>query len=258
MKTTACTTTNCLNLDSLDLRISMIMRKYMRNPINLLNKYNCTLGKETICRRFYSIAVIMLIMVLTIIACGSDDEGGGTCDGIGGTLTYQNQTYRTVQIGSQNWMAENLNYNANGSMCGNGFSLTSANTATCDTYGRLYDWNTAIAVCPDGWHLPNDAEWATLTKFVGDKSAHKLKATSGWDSYGGSNGTDVCGFAALPGGYGIGDQFYGFTFDLGLWWSATASNSDSAAFRSITNVYDLMSGARGDKTDLLSVRCLQN
>jgi len=134
----------------------------------------------------------------------------------GTPITYEGETYQTVVIGTQTWMARNLNYNVSGSRCGND---------NCATYGRFYEWITAMAltsqchdqsctpekrgICPSGWHIPSGAEWNTLTNFVGSSTAGiKLKATSGWNE--GGNGTDAYGFAALPGGTYA--HFYDFDY----------------------------------------------
>ncbi len=108
------------------------------------------------------------------------------------------QTYRTVKIGDQVWMAENLNYEAKGSRCyGN-------DPANAKKYGRLYNRKTAMKVCPPGWHLPSDKEWDVLIEFVGGKevAGKNLKSKSGWNNYEGinGNGKDTYGFSALPGG----------------------------------------------------------
>jgi uncharacterized protein (TIGR02145 family) len=138
------------------------------------------------------------------------------------TVTYGGQKYKTVKIGEQTWMAENLNYEAEGSVCYDN------NPDNCAKYGRLYDWEAAIKVCPEGWHLPSIEEWDKLLRFVdsedkvyryvgGDTSSagpyenrragKYLKAVSGWNSYkgydGNGNGTDKYGFSALPGGRGF-------------------------------------------------------
>jgi len=141
------------------------------------------------------------------------------------TMTCGGKIYETVKIGEQVWMAKNLNYNAEGSKCYNN------ELANCDKYGRLYGWHKAVAVCPVGWHLPKADEWDALVTTVGNNSATKLKATSGWhtivysDDYGYSyeyanyNGTNESGFSALPGGYGSYDTFSGID-DGGRWWVA--------------------------------------
>jgi uncharacterized protein (TIGR02145 family) len=126
----------------------------------------------------------------------------------GTPVTYGGETYETVVIGSQTWMARNLNYNASGSQCG-------YDDPTC-MYGRVYDWATAKTACPSGWSLPTQNKWNALSNYVqSDKScyscdAQHLKATSGWNSGSGSNGLDSYGFAALPAEANYGAR----------WWTA--------------------------------------
>ncbi|MCL2282469.1 MAG: fibrobacter succinogenes major paralogous domain-containing protein [Fibromonadales bacterium] len=189
-----------------------------------------------------------------------------------GTLSYQGQNYKTVVIGIQTWMAENLNYNVSGSKCyGNSDS-------NCDTYGRLYNWATAMAlpescnsstcsdqiqspyrgVCPEGWHIPSDADWDALMTTVGGSSmaGTKLKATSGW--YSGGNGTDDYGFLALPGGYGFSDGSFGDVGNVGNWWSASEYSSNIAYRRYMGyNGEDAYWYSNG-KTYLFAVRCLED
>jgi uncharacterized protein (TIGR02145 family) len=165
-------------------------------------------------------------------------------------------------------MARNLNYNASGSKCGNGSSLSEANTSTCATYGRLYDWATAMGlssdcnsiscgseigakhqgICPSGWHIPSNADWNVLMKFVNpscsdnsycDGAGTKLKASSGWNSYSGvPAGTDTYGFSALPGGNGGSDGYFGTVGNYGLWWSASEYDSDDAYRRVMSYNYE--------------------
>ena len=116
-----------------------------------------------------------------------------------GTMTdsRDGKTYKTVTIGYQTWMAENLNYVTPGSFC------YKDDDSYCDKYGRLYPMGNA---CPSGWHLPSSLEWDELIVAVGgDSIAGKmLKSTSGW--FNGQNGTDAYGFSALP----AGDGFCGY------------------------------------------------
>jgi len=147
-------------------------------------------------------------------------------------------------------MAENLNYNATGSKC---YSNKEAN---CTKYGRLYNWSTAMSACPNGWHIPSDAEWTALTNYVGSNAATKLKATSGWNNN--KNGTDIYGFSALPGGSGFSGGGFVNVGDSGNWWSAT---TDGANFAYRWYMYmgneEVYSGSQG-KIDLESVRCVKD
>ncbi|MDR2580098.1 MAG: hypothetical protein LBC85_03785 [Fibromonadaceae bacterium] len=177
-----------------------------------------------------------------------------------GYITYGDQTYKTIIIGSQTWMAENLNYN--GACYGNSES-------NCDIYGGLYRWETAINVCPSGWHLPSDEEWNILAKFVdpawtsyvlGNVAGTRLKSASGWnDSNGKSgNGMDEFGFTALPGGRRVGNS-YEYVGYYGYWWSATEITASSRVYFHTMGYYnEYVSRSNGGSGDLFSVRCIQN
>ncbi|MBR2197293.1 MAG: hypothetical protein IJ909_02405 [Fibrobacter sp.] len=135
------------------------------------------------------------------------------------------QTYKTVTIGTQTWMAENLNYKMDGTICP---SDSYCKTHTCHKYygylnyeydhcsplpdttiwpdaGCYYRSNSALSACPSGWHLPSLDEWKILFEAVGgtDVAAKMLKASSGFcgDDGRNSNGTDAYGFNALPTGH---------------------------------------------------------
>jgi len=164
------------------------------------------------------------------------------------------KVYKTVKIGNQVWMAENLNYDASGSKCYNN------DPANAEKYGRLYDWETAKKVCPAGWHLPSEEEWEILIDFVGgaEIAGTKLKAKFGWNDF---NGTDDFGFSALPGGrmsYGFCEVGYS-----GFWWSAS---EDGLGFlvnnwcMSYSELFEAVyySSSLAGKSDLCSVRYLQS
>jgi len=171
------------------------------------------------------------------------------------TDSRDDNTYKTVTIGSQTWMAENLNYNVSSSIC------YSNDPANCSKYGKLYNWETAMAICPNGWHIPSKDEWEILKYFVegncSDCDGKHLKATSGWNS--GGNGTDDYGFSAMPGGYGSSDgNFYG-AGDFGIWWSASEDGSSKAYNRHMDENNDAASWYSNDKKSyLFSVRCLKD
>jgi len=180
----------------------------------------------------------------------------------------KNTTYKKVTIGTQTWMAENLNYaTASGSACygeggqvydnetDNWITLTSSEIqANCAKYGRLYNWATAMnlpssynsnsaagqiqtphqGVCPMDWHLPSDAEWTQLTDFVGSNGSNagvgtKLKSSLYWNSYNNvPAGTDEFGFSALPGGAGDYGGYY--FYDAGDYGHWWSATEDVAPF----------------------------
>jgi uncharacterized protein (TIGR02145 family) len=176
--------------------------------------------------------------------------------------------YNAVLIGTQVWMAENLNYAVNGSRCNKG------GDSDCDKYGRLYEWGQGNVACPSNWHLPSKDDWNTLMQFVNpntipdrctaskcSNAGKLLKATSGWDDYYGiNNGTDDYGFAALPGGSankttgspgGVGTS--------GIWWSAQRINNNLAFYWLMSfNSEDALNGNNQDNTQLNSVRCVKD
>jgi uncharacterized protein (TIGR02145 family)/uncharacterized repeat protein (TIGR02543 family) len=173
----------------------------------------------------------------------------------GGTFadSRDGKTYKKVAIGTQVWMAENLNYDVPNNETDVCYNNSSDN---CSKYGRLYNWEAAMKACPAGWHLPSDAEWTQLTDFVGSNAGTKLKATSGW--YNNGNGGDNYGFAALPAGYGYsGGSFYGAGYG-GYWWSPTEKGADYAYGRSMGYDIEFVGRYYNYESYLFSVRCVQD
>lgn len=138
------------------------------------------------------------------------------------------QVYAIVKIGEQWWFAENLNFeirNNWSSWCyGN-------NPENCSKYGRLYDWQTANTVCPQGWHLPSDAEWNQLITFCGGEpfAGGKMKSKTGWNSPN-LAATDSSGFSGLPGGVRRSDETFSGIGTVGTWWSSSESNTAGYAW----------------------------
>lgn len=179
--------------------------------------------------------------------------------------TRDNHIYKYVKIGTQTWMAQNLNYASSNSWCYNG---TASN---CDSYGRLYTWSSALNIdskynstsysvgskhqgkCPSGWHIPSTGEWNTLSSTVEDGAS--LRAKDGW----GTNGTDKYGFNAKPAGirdnsgtfYYLGTQTY--------FWSTGERTVEYAYYRYFLGTStNLASAAAYAKSRAFSVRCLKN
>ena len=166
------------------------------------------------------------------------------------------RAYQTVTIGTQTWMAENLDFRtADSSWYNNNDS--SAN----HTLGRLYTWNRALTASPPGWHLPTDTEWTVLSTYLGGATVAggKLKeaGTAHWASPN-TGATNETGFTALPGGYRLADGTYFLNAMSSSWWSATESDSISAfgrvLFYNNINVGKLLSY----RTYGHSVRCVRD
>jgi uncharacterized protein (TIGR02145 family) len=197
-----------------------------------------------------------------------------------GTLIYGGQTYKTVVIGTQTWMAENLNYAVDSSWC-------YENSAdSCAKYGRLYQWAAAMGVsatyndeflgdsvkhqgvCPSGWHIPRNSEWTTLENAVGgeDVAGRRLKSRSGWiDEWDESgNGTDRYGFSALPAGNRYGNGYFCYVGARADFWSATDGTSATefdwvyAFYWSLDFGYASMDTGNSFKNYAFSVRCVQD
>lgn len=208
--------------------------------------------------------LIASIIAFGFAACSKDEDNDAiVSSGGGGTFTdpRDGKVYQTVTIGNQEWMAENLAYEPSS---GNYWAYDN-NNSNVETYGYLYDWETACDVCPDGWHLPTDAEWTELTDYLGENAGGKLKATGTIGAGTGlwyepnTGATNETGFTALPGGGRDGSGSFDFIgSDGGFWWSASESNAYSAWYRIM--IYDYSDVYRYDysKESGFSVRCLRD
>jgi hypothetical protein len=143
-------------------------------------------------------------------------------------------TYKIVEIGKQIWMAENLHYYAEGLRL---YKKYEDNPKYGDTYGLLYDWETATKICPGGWHLPSNAEWDALMNYVGR--------------------IDEYGFSALPGGCNSNGAFSGIG-KFGFWWSSNEYTHDLAYFMGLEYSVGYTKLVTASKNSLFSVRCVKN
>ena len=179
------------------------------------------------------------------------------------TDTRDGQTYNTVQIGNQCWMAENLNYQTTDSWWYNN-SSTNGNI-----YGRLYTWEAALTACPSGWSLPSDDQWKQMeielgmsqseadnTDWRGTYEGEKMKSTSGWHNNG--NGTNSSGFNALPGGYRESNGSFSSLGSSGYWWSSSVYSGTDAWYRNLGYFYDKVYRYNYIKTIDFSVRCVKD
>lgn len=166
------------------------------------------------------------------------------------------RVYKTVKLGSQEWMAENLNYAAEGSLC------YEDDEKNCEKYGRLYNWEVALdtsnrgcgdnfsgcrlrsdfqpreGICPDGWHVPEHAEWDTLFAYAdahgeGESAGDALQAYYRDDYLEKTYSSDRFGFNVLPAGVFNGKEFSGLGTSSEF-WTASIETTDWLSYISIT------------------------
>ena len=249
--------------------------------------------------------ILYAVVLVTLAACGAsrnEVKADGCAAGDGLCLAESTemlvdprdgQIYKTVKIGHQIWMAENLNYETARIrkgyeycdddcdfviMMGTSFCYDD-HVSNCAKYGRLYMWNAAKDACPEGWHLPDTTEWKTLFATIGGVSVagNVLKSTYDW-SYGGQ-GTDKYGFSILPSGAIRLDEYlyrvpivnydkyrtdrnipYDFFAknEYAAFWSSIEKNKDNAYSVTLSYYRDDV-GLEGDyKGSGFSVRCVKN
>jgi len=191
-----------------------------------------------------------------------------------GTFTdsRDGKKYKTVKIGSQVWMAQNLDYSGEDGDIG---FCQDNDPNNCSKYGRLYNWEDAMLSCPDGWHLPSEEAWRTLASVAGsvDVAGQKLKARNGWEKWdcewtevddrGRTKKNSKCnsdnfGFSALP---STNKNTYSD------WWTSTESHWGAVDAYILYNSTELsfqgkeykmyQSNNNYSKTKTLSVRCLK-
>lgn len=159
-----------------------------------------------------------------------------------------------IVVGNLRWMNRNLNVQtSSGSFC---YKNQKKN---CDKYGRLYDFETAQTVCPEGWRLPSDAEWESLVQFLGTGGGTKLKSKNGWqgDEESSGNGTDEIHFTAMPSGIVYEGNFM-YQGAHAYFWSSTEKDSLSAYYRSLDYDSPDIYRYHNFKTAGYAVRCVQD
>lgn len=164
------------------------------------------------------------------------------------------KVYKTVEIGNQTWMAENLDFNADSSQ------YYENDSTRYKKYGRFYTINKAIIACPKGWHLPTESEWVSLMKYLGgEKTAGgKMKSLDEWQTPN-TGGTNESGFSSLPAGYYDINQktFYHSGVNSTFW---CAPQKDSFDLKYISIYYDdpAVIIINPYKKYSLSVRCIKD
>jgi len=242
-------------------------------------------------KRIFSGIIMALLLSLMINSCKKDDNwnpyNGRTTAIFNPTLTYGTMTdqegneYKTITIGTQTWMAENLRTtkyrdgteipnvtdNLEWANLTTGAYSNYKNTKRADsiaTYGRVYNWYAAADsrnIAPTGWHVPSDAEWSTLTTNFGGESVAggKLKeiGTTHWVSPN-AGATNQTGFTAQPAGFSLTDGSFSGIGEYGYWWSATEYNTYRAWYHRMYTNFSDMYRDYSRKEDGYSVRCVRD
>lgn len=225
-------------------------------------------------KRFWLYPLILGAILLLTISCKKVVTPDAVTDRDG-------NVYNTVSIGTQTWMSENLKTTRyqNGDQIGTTATVNldisnetlpkyqwaySGSESNISTYGRLYTWYAVTDsrnVCPTGWHIPTDAEWTTLTTFLGGENTAgaKLKetATTHWLTPN-SDATNETNFTALPAGYRNQTGEFTGIGNYGFWWSSTENSTISAWNRSMSYGSSIVSRNPSFERYGLSVRCIKN
>ena len=185
--------------------------------------------------------------------------------------------YDTVKIGTQIWMIQNLKTtrykdgtpiitNLNNTDWGNnrtGAYAVYDNNATNDSiYGKLYNWQAVHTgkLAPNGWHVPNQAEWTTLITYLGGQSVagDKMKATTLWTPFFGITNTNSSGFSGLPAGFRNVIGPYDNIGFFGYFWSSTETGTSSASYCNLNYNRSDAELVATNKGNGLSVRCVRD
>jgi len=255
-----------------------------------LNNQNLKCGKGFV---FLCCIIQFLLFAMLITGCKKNEEATAAQET--STITdIDGNIYKTVKIGNQWWMAENLNVKKYRN--GHFIKLSQDSAAWADTVGSyclypsvpsvhppglLYNWSAVTSpdnIAPEGWHVPSDDEWKELEKSIGmdatdaDKSGwrgtdegEKLKISSssseqGWTSYAGIWSTNESGFTALGGSCRLYNGTFGYLGlqATGFWWTTSSHSDDEAWYRYLDYKSAGVFRSHCDKNYGCSIRCVKD
>lgn len=227
------------------------------------------------------------LLLLILIGCNKEPiftDAGPFTD------TRDNYVYKSVLIGNQTWMAENLAYlpfvNSSSDTSGtspiysvHGYDGTlvseAKGTNNYTALGVLYNWVAATTACPSGWHLPTDEEWKILEMYLGMSKADadfvglrksgsvgmKLKSASGWPNTPDGiigNGDNSSGFTAITSGYRYGTGGFESVNTGVTFWSSTESDASHSWTRQLGNATSGVFRGQGVRNYGISARCIKD
>ena len=217
-------------------------------------------------KRKYSITILFTLIILLLTKNGYTQVKYDTLVDL-----RDGKKYKTVEIGNQVWMAENLNYGKfistkqeyleeENKYCYNN------EESNCGLYGGLYNWQqvSSQSLCPEGWHVPSKKEWEALSSFLGEKIAGKKSKASPndvipWD------GTNESGLSIIPSGCGNGEEFHRLKQWATFWTSDESDNLrawfirfDGFWYENPPKYNNIIIDPYYLKSSALSVRCIRN
>jgi uncharacterized protein (TIGR02145 family) len=222
--------------------------------------------------------VFIGIMLFLSTNCKKDNDENKIPIETGTVTDIEGNVYKTVKIGTQWWMAENLKVTRyrndkpivylDDSAHKGAYCWYNNDIAYKATSGALYNWY-AVAnsqnLAPAGWHVPTENDWRTLKDYLGDNpwsdpSSGKMKSTSGWVDYMGSsgNGTNSSGFNALPAGYGLTGGNYVGLAEYTIFWASSGCGELSPYSLELSYIPNTLINCYHNPGEYLSVRCLKD
>ncbi len=248
--------------DSVESKYDKTSYVYSFSEDNLVYKVAITRvddGGALLC--YWSIDVKIVVLKDGFVEVATNDVNSSSIDSgkpVFGELmdARDGRVYKTVKLGAQEWMAENLNYAAEGSLC------YENDEKNCEKYGRLYNWEIALdtlnrgcgdnfsgcrlrsdfhpreGVCPDGWHVPEHAEWDTLFAYAdahgeGENHGAALQAYYRDDYLEKTYSSDRFGFNVVPAGVFTGKEFSGIGTSAEF-WTASIETADWVSYKTVT------------------------
>ena len=227
-------------------------------------------------KRYYFTIASILVLAIGITSCSNEETKTQTQVAARPTVPIQNAE---VQIGTQVWMTKNLNVSRyrNGdpipqvtdptqwaSLTTGAWCYYNNDMANGPIYGKLYNWyavNDPRGLAPLGWHIPSDAEWTTLSNFLGgiNLAGGKMKATNTLWNNPNTSATNSCGFTGLPGAGR--SNFNGVFYTAGRngsWWSSSEDDPFFVWYRSLRYNNGNLERSNIPKTEGMSVRCIKD
>ncbi len=236
--------------------------------------------------KFWIYLVIAGTVAILSNSCRKEERADYSLE-TGSVKDIDGNVYKTMIIGNQEWMTENLKTtrfndgrridypgsdnpawinNRSGAYAWYGNDISYKNT-----YGALYNWHAVNNgnLCPAGWHVPDDAEWTLINKYLAGKAGAELKETGTAQWQGINSGASAgSGFKALPGGVRFSDMpggsrnpaegYYYYMGRTGRWWSSSGHSNADAWYRSIHHDSGNMFRSHSSKETGFSVRCVRN